>query len=283
MKSRKDQAKANPFSSPAQTLRALKSILSRTSHKPLKRFGQNFLYHPQALELFAREVAGLPCRDLLEIGSGPGLLTLYSSMFSLEKRIIAVEIDSRLAQASMDLIGDKWNVQVVIANGLTLLGVTSCVYSNTPYNMTSQIISVSAKSGVDSLLLGMQYELGKRVVARPGEADYGRLTVLAKLFFHVETRGFLRREWFYPVPRVNGVLVRFERVRRWEDWMDGLEEFTACLFSSRNKVADKIVARCTGLERERVRKLLGSSGRRVRDLEPEEILEVYRLWREGLV
>jgi 16S rRNA (adenine1518-N6/adenine1519-N6)-dimethyltransferase len=264
-----------PFSNP---LKLLKSILTLAGVRPRKRLGQNFLYHPEGLRLFASEISRLSCRDILEIGSGPGLLTLHASVKACDKRIVAVELDSRIARASVHILGGRPNVQVVVGDGLEFIGLAPCIYSNTPYNLTSSIISRIVKENVEEAVLGMQYELGKRVLASPGDTDYGRLTVLAQLFFEVESRGFLRREWFYPRPEVNGLIVYFRRRRIWEEWMSGLEEFTACLFSSRNKLSDKIVARCTGWDRRRARNLIGGD-KRIRELEPDLILEVYREWR----
>ncbi|MCE4625585.1 MAG: rRNA adenine N(6)-methyltransferase family protein [Desulfurococcales archaeon] len=254
----------------------IRGLLQHYSARPRRVLGQSFLIDPRGYRLFKEALsrAGVKCGDMLEIGSGPGLLTCVAS--PLARRIVSVELDRALALASRDTCREYPNVQVMNADGSKILRVWrgSTAFSNTPYHLTSKIISVAAKNNnLKVLVLGMQKELALRIVARPGEKDYGRLTVLSKLFFEVNVVGFLDRRWFYPLPEVDGMIVHMKRKRLWEDWMEGFEQFTACLFSQRNKKASKVVLKCT----DGAVKILREE-RRVRDLPPEKIIEVYKAW-----
>ena len=259
-----------------EILSYIKEFLQHYSARPRRVLGQIFLIDPRGYRVFREALfrAGVRGEDALEIGSGPGLLTCVAS--PLTRRLMAVELDRTLALLSLETCRGRPNVQVVNADGVKILRgwLGSTVFSNTPYHLTSKIISVAAKNNnLKVLVLGMQKELALRIVARPGEKDYGRLTILSNLFFEVSLAGFLDRRWFYPPPEVDGMIVYMKRKRLWEEWMEGLEQFTACLFSQRNKKASKIVLKCTDRE---IKTLQGE--RRVRELPPETILEVYRAW-----
>ncbi len=174
--------------------------------------------------------------------------------------------------ASQEILLSTPNVLVVIGDGLRTLDAWrgSCLYSNTPYNLTSQIIARSAKNNhVDVLVLGVQHDLAKRILAHPGSRDYGRLTVIARLFFDVEHVGFIPRSWFYPVPKVESSVLLLKRKRRWKPEYNILEQLTACLFSQRNRRASKIVARCAPGTPHSI-----DPGKRVRDIDPETILSL---------
>ncbi|MEB3765003.1 MAG: hypothetical protein GSR77_02395 [Desulfurococcales archaeon] len=222
------------------------------------------------MRLFTDTLSALTPSSCLEIGVGVGFLTLYSSR--IVPRIIGVEIDRSLVQASQEILLNTPNVLVVLGDGLRMLDAwrESCLYSNTPYNLTSQIIARSAKNNnIDVLVLGVQYDLARRILAYPGSKDYGRLTVITRLFFDVEQVGFIPRSWFYPVPKVESSVLLLKRKRPWKPEYNVLEQFTACLFSQRNRRASKIVERCAPGTRHDI-----DPGIRVRDLDPETILSL---------
>ena len=255
----------------------VKRLLAGAGARPRRRLGQSFLVDPAGIDVFVGAVSRVGGEWWLEIGTGPGLLTC--SVSDTVGFVVGYEIDLRMARAASSLCSSGGRALVVHGDGLAGLSAwEGPVYSNTPYNLTARIISGLARaSRVPAAVLGMQHELALRVTARPGTRDYGRLSVLAQLFFDVEYAGFLRRGWFYPPPRVDGAVVVLRRRMEWSDVFDGFEDFTACLFHQRNRLAGKVLRRCTGGSLE----VRGLSGLRVRDLSPSDILEVYLEWRRG--
>ncbi len=233
---------------------------------------------PRGLDLFARAVRSVGGGPWLEVGPGPGLLTCR--LAQLTRGVISVEIDWLMARAASKLCLDDGRALVVLGDGLSWTRLwRGRIVSNTPYNLTSGLIAAAARNnGVSAAVLGMQKELALRIMAEPGSRDYGRLTVLARLFFSAELVGVLRRDWFYPRPKVDGAVVVLRRTRRYTSELEGLERFTACLFSQRNKLASKIVRACTG---GREPPAIIGRDMRVRDLSPEVILEVFLEWRRG--
>lgn len=246
------------------TLERIRSIGLR----PSKRLGQRFLIDPGGIRLFLDHV---PRGEALEIGPGLGALTRF--LAARLPRIVAVEIDERLADALA--LEAPPNVQVVISDGIDLAAAAplGVIYSNTPYNISAPLIrAIAQNNSVRVSVLGVQRELAERMIAREGEDSYGRLTLLAQRYFEIEPLGTLPRDSFYPKPKVAGMVVKLRRRREWAPGDEGFEELTRCLFSGRNKKATRMAERCTGREAPWL------EGKRVRELslaEVERLLEGY--------
>ncbi|MEN2999694.1 MAG: 16S rRNA (adenine(1518)-N(6)/adenine(1519)-N(6))-dimethyltransferase RsmA [Acidilobaceae archaeon] len=239
--------------------------------RPRDRLGQHFLVDPKGISLF---LSRLPREEALEIGPGLGSLTYYASRRL--PRVVAVELDRRLCSALAH--GSPPNVQFVNAEGLSFLlsAQLGLVYSNTPYNLSSAIVAAGARNNsVKRMLLGVQKEVADRMLAREGEEQYGRLTLLVKRYFSSRLVGIMERDMFYPMPKVMGAVVELERIREWRRGDEVFEEVTRCLFSGRNKRASKMARACTGREVE-----LGN--KRVEELTLEEVERVVQAFRDSV-
>ncbi len=251
-------------------LKLLRSTLREHGLRPRKSLGQSFLVEPRGFRLFLKGLEYLGGGDVLEVGSGPGLLSCALTVGA--RRIISVEIDWAMLRVARGLCSHP-SIQYVYGNGVKFADVWRHVLvSNTPYHLSSAIIASCAKGPCRGMVIGVQADVARRIVADPGTREYGRLTVLAKLFFKPSLIGYMPRLWFYPPPDVNGAVLVLSRIREWGPIYEGLERLTACLFSQRNRRASKVVERCTGLR-------LDYGDRRVKNLRPEEILEVYLAWK----
>jgi 16S rRNA (adenine1518-N6/adenine1519-N6)-dimethyltransferase len=113
--------------------------------KKLKQFGQHFLNDTTlAQQTVARMIADSPCKNMVEIGPGDGVLT----QFLLQDKTInykVVEIDNRLVEylpVKFPLLVGK----LIHADFLTLNlneifdGEPFSIVGNFPYNISSQII-----------------------------------------------------------------------------------------------------------------------------------------------
>ncbi|MCE4601316.1 MAG: rRNA adenine N(6)-methyltransferase family protein [Desulfurococcales archaeon] len=253
---------------PRNLLSWLRSVLRLHGKRPLQRLGQVFLVHPDGVKLFASAAGEHLEPPILEVGVGTGHLAYYVA--GRVGWVVGVEIDHALLKIAGEVLHGS-NVYLVHGDGVECAEGfrVSGVYSNTPYNISSRLIASGARNNsVKALVLGLQLEVAQRVLAEPGSREYGRLTLLAKRYFSVKELGRLPRSWYYPRPEVHGSLVLFQRIRPWTVGDECYERLTACLFTGRNKLADKMASKCLGVERSVLTRI---AGKRVRDLTVEDV------------
>src|SRR5210317_860005 len=113
-----------------------------TSHRPRKRFGQNFLRDQHVLD---RIVAAADLKQddrILEIGPGTGALT--TRLLATGLPVLAVEIDRDLAKALQER--NQANLEVKVGDVLRfdwselLQRPPYKLIANLPYNISSQIL-----------------------------------------------------------------------------------------------------------------------------------------------
>jgi 16S rRNA (adenine1518-N6/adenine1519-N6)-dimethyltransferase len=264
---------APPLSYPG-LLRWTKAIINTYSVRPNDKFGQNFVVKPQVIIDVLDCLLSFSCSRILEFGAGLGALSYYLN--AVCGSTLSVEIDPRLAEIAYRVV-EKVKGNVVNGDGLDFIssGIFHQFVSNTPYHLSGKIVAkLAANNSIYGASLLIQKEVGDRLLAKPGSADYGRLSIIGQLFFYVKVKRVYPPSFFYPKPEVSGELICLRRKKRWSEKLhERLEGLTACLFSGRNKMAYKQAMKCTGLP---VSKLEWLSGRRVREMTPwdvEKLLE----------
>jgi 16S rRNA (adenine1518-N6/adenine1519-N6)-dimethyltransferase len=178
-----------------------------------KRFAQHFLEPAWADKLVAA-IDPLPDDRFLEIGPGPGALTL--PLAARVQSVVAVEIDRDMVAALQPRVPD--NVRLIAQDFLdTELEPLAAdgplrVAGNLPYNVSSPILfkllRTHRESGVlrDATLM-LQREVAERLAARPGTGDYGVLAVLVQLRADVRRVLTLPPGAFRPPPKVHSAVV----------------------------------------------------------------------------
>ncbi len=204
---------------PAQpsTMRAL---LRRHGLRPNKRLGQHFLCDGNILDRIAQEALAGDSLPVVEIGAGPGALTLRLAARS--PSVTAVEVDQSLLPMLREVVAGVSQVRVVHADFLRLPtrtfldecfgGAPGVVAGNVPYGITAPILERLFSCGdllVRAALL-IQTEVADRLGAAPGTREYGSLTLFAA--YHGRFRRVLSvpKHLFYPPPDVGSTLVVFE-------------------------------------------------------------------------
>lgn len=182
-----------------------------------KRFGQHFLERVWA-ERVVEAIAPREGEVFIEIGPGPGALTLPLAATGVAVR--AIEIDRDLAAALAPRLPP--NAEVVCTDFLALdagalLGDHARVriVGNLPYNLSSPILlrllDLARTTGriVDATVM-LQREVADRVTAEPGGGDYGPLAIVLGL--HAERTRLLALPpgAFRPPPSVHSAVVRLD-------------------------------------------------------------------------
>jgi len=184
-------------------------------HKPLKKFGQNFLTQPTIAFNIVKALS-INNKDLvIEIGPGPGVLC--ETIISLKpQKYYAIEIDRRWAED----LSAKYADQISILNADFLemdlqpfFGENKNVkvIGNIPYNITSPILFklLDHFSELDSAVVMMQKEVAKRITSNSGTKEYGILSILMQTFADVEYLFDVGRKNFKPEPKVDSAVVKF--------------------------------------------------------------------------
>jgi 16S rRNA (adenine1518-N6/adenine1519-N6)-dimethyltransferase len=188
--------------------------------RPTKTRGQNFVIDGGTVRRIVR-VAGVDARDVvLEVGPGLGSLTL--ALLPAVSRVVAVEIDERLAallpqtvRAHAPDAADK--LTVVRADALRLSDVPgprpTAIVANLPYNVAVPVLLhlLARLESVRRVLVMVQLEVAQRLAAKPGEQAYGVPSVKARWYGDVRLAGTIGRQVFWPAPRIDSGLVSLDR------------------------------------------------------------------------
>jgi 16S rRNA (adenine1518-N6/adenine1519-N6)-dimethyltransferase len=262
---------APPLSYPG-LLNWTKTLLRKHGIKPSDRLGQNFVVKPRIILDILDCMGSLSCSKVLEIGSGLGALTYYLGAICGD--VLSIELDQRLSSIAYYVVKPV-DGSIVNGDGMDFIQLPTFhqLVSNTPYYLSGRIIAkLASNNNIQTASLLVQKEVGERVTAEPGNPNYGRISIISQLFFDIEVKRVYPPTFFYPKPEVSGVLLCFRRKKKWVNSIHkALEEFTACLFSGRNKMASKQASKCIGMSRSDLSWL---GNRRVREMTPWEIEEL---------
>jgi 16S rRNA (adenine1518-N6/adenine1519-N6)-dimethyltransferase len=217
---------------------------------------------------------------VLEIGGGTGNLT--RRLAEKAAKVKVVERDMNFVEELVEKFGDDPKVEIVEGDFLSLkpeeVGKIDVVAGNIPYSISSPILFRLLEYDFDRALLCVQKEFGKRMVAKVGEENYSRLSVMTQYYFDPVYLKSVPKGAFRPMPAVDSaiILLKKKAVERNKK----LEKFIEKLFShKKNTLGAALKAREfeseEGLKRYVEDKLLKK--KRVFDLTIDELLELSKL------
>ncbi len=196
----------------------IREIATRIGVNPTKKLGQNFVVDANTCRRIVKSADVLDTDIALEIGPGLGSLTL--ALLESAARVVAIEIDPRLAAelpATAERHGfDASLLEVITADAMNLEALDpapTVLVANLPYNVSVPVL-LRAFEKLPSLRAGVvmvQSEVADRLVAKPGTKNYGSPSVKANWWGTLISAGNVSRSIFWPVPNVDSSLVRFDR------------------------------------------------------------------------
>lgn len=191
-----------------------REMLRRYGVRPKRRYGQNFLIDPQAINKVIDLARINPSDTVVEIGSGAGALT--GKLADLAAAVHAVELDASLAAilkqefSGRNVIVHPTDIRKFEFNRLAeIAGAPLVVVGNLPYYLTTDILFTLLNNSryVYRSTLMVQKEYAQRLLARPGSREYGALTVAVNFRALVEPLMLLEPGVFYPAPAVSSTLI----------------------------------------------------------------------------
>jgi 16S rRNA (adenine1518-N6/adenine1519-N6)-dimethyltransferase len=180
-------------------------------HTPRKRFGQNFLADRSTIARIVALIA--PAHDDRVVEIGPGLAALTTPLLERVGHMDVVEIDRDLAARLVETYpADRLTVHVgdALDFDFTALGRDLRIVGNLPYNISSPLLFrlAAVASSLRDVHVMLQREVVDRMVASPGTAEYGRLSVSLGYHFRIERMLRVPAGAFRPVPKVESAFVR---------------------------------------------------------------------------
>ncbi len=194
----------------------LRDVIARHGLSASKALGQNFILDRQLLARIAAIPGPLEGRSVYEVGPGPGGLT--RALLDAGAKVVAVERDRRCLPALAELgHGFGSDLTVVDDDALdvderALVGDGAAVVANLPYNVGTALLLRWLHADPwppwwSSLTLMFQKEVAERIVARPRDEAYGRLSVAAQWRASPRIAMTVKRSAFVPPPKVTSAVV----------------------------------------------------------------------------
>jgi 16S rRNA (adenine1518-N6/adenine1519-N6)-dimethyltransferase len=262
-------------------------------HRAKKSLGQNFLIDPNQQRRIAGALDPGPGDTIIEIGPGQGALTRH--LVRSVERLILIELDRDLAPALQREFAGQPHVSVVQGDildvdlreivGGDLSSVK--VVGNIPYNITTPIIFRLLERDLRParIVLMIQREVADRILAPPGDPEYGALSVGVRSVARVERLFHVGRGSFRPVPRVDSTVIRIVPIMPpplSRDEEQDLRSLTRVAFSWRRKQIQKTLRAAPeyALDPENVEELERRTGvslqQRPEQLSPDQLLSLAR-------
>jgi 16S rRNA (adenine1518-N6/adenine1519-N6)-dimethyltransferase len=184
-------------------------ILKENDIRLDKRKGQNYLIDSNILNKIVN-YADLSSEDtVLEIGAGIGTLTIPLAEHA--KKVIAVEQDQKIAAVLNKRLKklNISNVEVMVADAVkTDFPYFNKVVSNLPYKISSPITFKLLEYDFDFAVLMYQLEFAERMVAKPGESNYSRLSLMMSFCGDVEMLFEVSKHAFFPNPKISSAVIK---------------------------------------------------------------------------
>jgi 16S rRNA (adenine1518-N6/adenine1519-N6)-dimethyltransferase len=184
---------------------------NRSSHRPQKKWGQNFLRNSGAVQKIVEALRPEPGELILEIGPGEGALT--RELVKLGARVHAIEIDPSLAARLRTQFSENdFTLTEGDATSAPLPEVPFVAVGNLPYNVGNPIIRrVIAAPQFRRGVFMVQKEVADRITAAPRDEAYGFFPIAIALYARTSVLLTLGPGSFFPPPKVKSSVVIFDR------------------------------------------------------------------------
>lgn len=192
-----------------------KEMLKRHGLRAKESWGQNFLSDEVILSRIVDEAMLVESDVVIELGPGLGHFT--RALLETGCTLIAVERDRDMVKV---LQGENLKGLTLVEGNAAEIDFAKVaktdqviVVGNLPYHLTSTILFevLDQVDHVRRAVFTLQAEVVERLSAKPGGRDYGLLSVLLNLRFHVESVLSIPSHFFHPPPKVDSAVVRLSR------------------------------------------------------------------------
>lgn len=202
-------------------LEETKFIMNKYNIKANKSLGQNFLINEEVVNKIV-ESSEISKEDLV-IEIGPGLGTLTKFLLEKAKKVICIELDSKMITilndrfrlySNLEIKNEdvlKVDLKTLIKNEKEVNGVKNVkIVANLPYYITTPIIMklLEEKLDLESITVMIQKEVADRLIAIPGEKNTGAITYTVYYYSIGEKITEVQKNSFIPEPEVTSEVIK---------------------------------------------------------------------------
>lgn len=226
------------------SLSATRSILDKPEHRPNKKLGQNFLLDGNIVRKSIK-LSGIGKGScVVEVGPGPGTLT--RAILATGSKLWAVEQDPTLVKyLCKELLPEQPNLKLIEGDCLDYplaelpedLAVGDfCIVANLPYAVSTPWLDLVLQGKLPKrMVLMLQKEAADRYVASHGRKAFGAISIFLQSAFREYSRYPVSARCFYPVPKVDSVLLRLDRKKDAVRFCRTARECIRRIFTQRRK------------------------------------------------
>jgi 16S rRNA (adenine1518-N6/adenine1519-N6)-dimethyltransferase len=189
-----------------------KRLLRQFDLRARKGLGQHFLIDENVLQTIVSAAELKPDDDVVEVGPGLGILT--RELASRAGRVIAVELDDKLAALLQKSLASFGNVTIINDDVLRFepadLATDYKVVANLPYYITSPVLRhfLEASAKPQTMVVMVQKEVAEAIAAEPGGMSI--LSVSVQFYGKPRIVSTVPADCFYPAPEVDSALLRLD-------------------------------------------------------------------------
>ncbi len=202
----------------------IKKIMEESGFTFSKALGQNFLVNPSVCPKMAELCGADENTGVIEVGPGIGVLT--NELCKVAKKVVAIELDSRLPEILRKTLADHDNVKIVSGDVMELdlhklieeefpdMDVVVC--ANLPYYITSPVIMrlLEEKLPIKALTVMVQKEAADRLCAQMGTRACGAVTAAVRYYSEPSLLFKVSAGSFMPAPKVDSAVIRMDIDKR---------------------------------------------------------------------
>ena len=196
-----------------------RELLHRYNLRAKKGLGQHFLIDEEVLRLIF-STAQITTDDVV-VEVGPGLGVLTRELVKEAGRVVAIELDNRLAVILKQNFSFSKNITIINEDVLKIVPADLLqelkveyppegykVVANLPYYITSPVLRHFLDSEIKPRLMVVmvQKEVAEEITAKPGQMSL--LSVSVQFYGEPMIAGYVPAQSFYPAPEVDSALLK---------------------------------------------------------------------------
>ena len=198
----------------------IKDLCQRYGFSLQKGYGQNFIVNAGICPKIAEHAEVDENCGVIEIGTGIGVLTKELALRA--KKVVAIEIDTKLLPLLEETLADFDNIKIINKDVLEVdlnalikeefgdMPVMVC--ANLPYYITSPIIMklLEDRIPVENITVMVQKEAAQRICAKEKSRDAGAISLAVNYYAQPTVCFNVSPGSFFPPPKVTSSVIRLD-------------------------------------------------------------------------